>query len=195
MAILLADKIKLVPIDTLVPYARNARTHSESQVEKLAESIRRFGLLRPIVVDGNNGILAGHGCVLALKRLGQAKVPTVDASHLGDNDRRAFVLADNRLAEMAGWDEELLRAELGALAAIGFDLKGVGLDIEIGGCEDSPRQAVVEEIDVSAVADKFWISVRGPLEQQAEALQRLRDLMRELPGVEVDLGTVQDFRL
>jgi DNA modification methylase len=120
-------------VATLVPYARNARTHSDAQVAQLAASIREFGFTNPILVDGERGIIAGHGRLLAARKLGLAEVPVIELSHLSPAQRRAYVLADNKLALNAGWDDDLLRLELADLRDEGFDLglTGFGLD-EIG---------------------------------------------------------------
>jgi DNA modification methylase len=110
----------------LIPYANNARTHSEAQVAQIAGSIREFGFNNPVLVDGANGIIAGHGRVLAARQLGLREVPVVELGHLSAAQKRAYILADNRLAEQAGWDRELLSLELGELSELGVDLKGLG---------------------------------------------------------------------
>lgn len=122
-----------MPITALIPYARNARTHSDAQVAQLAASIREFGFTNPILVDGERGIIAGHGRLLAARKLGLAEVPVIELAHLSPAQRRAYVLADNKLALNAGWDDDLLRLELADLRSEGFDLglTGFGLD-EIG---------------------------------------------------------------
>jgi DNA modification methylase len=112
----------------LVPYARNARTHSEAQVARLAGSIREYGFTNPVLVDGANGIIAGHGRVMAARQLGLARVPVIELAHLTEAQRRAYILADNRLAEQAGWDRDLLAIEVADLAALGVDLDGIGFD-------------------------------------------------------------------
>jgi DNA modification methylase len=114
----------------LVPYARNSRTHSETQISKIAASIKEFGFLNPIITDGNNGIVAGHGRVMAAQKLGLDELPTIDAAHLSEAQRRAYVIADNRLALDAGWDDEMLRVELGDLDSAGFDLTLTGFDLD-----------------------------------------------------------------
>ena len=114
----------------LVPYARNSRTHSAAQVDKIAASIREFGFLNPIITDGQNGIVAGHGRVLAAQKLGLETLPTIDAAHLSETQRRAYVIADNRLALDAGWDDEMLRVELKDLDAVDFDLTLTGFDLD-----------------------------------------------------------------
>lgn len=121
---------KTVPTDSLIPYARNSRTHSDEQVAQIAASIREFGFLNPIIIDGDNGIIAGHGRVLAAKKLGMEKLPCIEASHLTDAQRRAYIIADNKLALNAGWDDEMLRVELDELGEMGFDLELTGFSLD-----------------------------------------------------------------
>jgi hypothetical protein len=119
---------KLIPTADLIPYARNSRTHSEAQVTKIASSIKEFGFINPVVTDGKNGIVAGHGRVLAAQKLGLKEVPCVEASHLTEAQKRAYVIADNRMALDAGWDIDLLKVELGDLQGMDFDLSLTGFD-------------------------------------------------------------------
>ena len=121
---------KTVSVSSLIPYARNSRTHSDAQVGQIAASIKEFGFLNPIIVDGERGIIAGHGRVLAMQKLGLADVPVIDASHLTDVQRRAYVIADNKLAMNADWDSEMLRVELDALGVDGFDLELTGFSLD-----------------------------------------------------------------
>lgn len=114
----------------LIPYARNSRTHSDAQVAKIAASIKEFGFLNPVITDGKNGIIAGHGRILAAQKLGLETVPTIEASHLSEAQRRAYVIADNRLALDAGWDDEMLRVELKDLGDADFDLTLTGFDLD-----------------------------------------------------------------
>ena len=116
------------PLDALIPYARNARTHSEAQVAQIAASIREFGFNNPILVDGDSGIIAGHGRVLAARVLGLADVPVIELAHLSAAQKRAFILAENKLTERGGWDAELLALELADLEAQGFDLELTGFE-------------------------------------------------------------------
>lgn len=114
----------------LIPYARNSRTHSDEQIGKIAASIKEFGFLNPVIIDGENGIIAGHGRVMAAQKLGLEEIPTIEASHLTDAQRRAYIIADNRLALDAGWDDEMLRVEFSELEDLGFDLELTGFDNE-----------------------------------------------------------------
>ena len=173
------------PVEALVPWVRNARTHSEEQIATIAASIQEFGWTNPALVDGNN-ILAGNGRYLAALKLGLKEIPCIDLAGLTDVQKRAYVIADNRIAELAGWDETLLEAELAALSE-DIELDTLGFDDWLSGGE--PEIDVVE-IETGPVEDKFWVTIRGPLEQQAEVLQHLTEAMKKLPGVEVGIGTV-----
>lgn len=124
------EQMVRVPIGELKPYARNARTHSESQIAQLRASLREFGFVSPVIIDGERNIIAGHGRVLAAKAEGIAEVPCVLVEHLTDAQRRAYILADNRLAELSGWDTEMLALELGEIKAEGMDLTLAGFDAE-----------------------------------------------------------------
>lgn len=119
---------KTASVASLVPYARNSRTHSAHQVDKIAASIREFGFLNPIIVDGQSGIIAGHGRVMAAQKLGLAELPVIEASHLTEAQKRAYVLADNQLALQAGRDQDLLALEIGELNELGIDLGSLGFD-------------------------------------------------------------------
>ena len=120
------SKLERWPIERLVPYERNARTHSPEQVAQIAASIQEFGFTNPILVDGKDGIIAGHGRLAAAKDLGLTEVPVVVLDHLTPDQKRAYVLADNKLALNAGWDADLLTAEIEGLQAVEFDLGLLG---------------------------------------------------------------------
>jgi len=121
-----ASEVPTRKVAELVPYARNSRTHSEDQVAQIAASIREFGFTNPVLIDGKGGIIAGHGRVLAAQSLGLDAVPVLVLDHLTETQRRAYVIADNKLALNAGWDHDMLRAELEALGEIEFDLDVLG---------------------------------------------------------------------
>jgi DNA modification methylase len=126
----MARRIEIWPTDRVVPYAKNARTHSSEQVAQIASSIVEFGFVNPILVDSADGIIAGHGRLLAARKLGLAEVPVVVLGHLSEIQRRAYVIADNQLALNAGWNDELLRGALESLSADGFNLSLVGFSDE-----------------------------------------------------------------
>lgn len=122
----MAKRIEFRPVADLVAYDKNARTHSDEQVEQIAASISEFGFNNPILIDTDQGVIAGHGRLQAAKVLGLDEVPVVVLDHLSEQQRRAYILADNRLALNAGWDDELLAAELADLLAEGFDVDLLG---------------------------------------------------------------------
>lgn len=121
-------KIEEIAIEALIPYARNARTHSDEQVAQIAGSIREFGFTNPVLIDGEGGIIAGHGRVMAARKLAMDRVPCIRLAHLTEAQRRAYVIADNKLALNAGWDAELLRLELEDLHVEQFKMDVLGFD-------------------------------------------------------------------
>jgi ParB-like chromosome segregation protein Spo0J len=147
-------KIETIKTAELIPYARNSRTHSESQVAQIAGSIREFGFTNPVLIDADNGIIAGHGRVLAAQKLGQDKVPCIRLGHLTDTQRKAYIIADNKLALNAGWDDEMLGLELSDLREADLDLNLTGFDaaaieamLNPPERDDNPDSST-EEIDV-----------------------------------------------
>ena len=150
------DKIERRPIGTLIPYARNARTHSDAQIQQLAASMREWGWTNPVLVDEAGGIIAGHGRVLAAQRLQMSEVPVIVASGWTDAQKRAYVIADNKLALNAGWDNDLLALEFAELQDLGFDLDLTGFDADeleaLAGAEenDVPQRSTTREVDAYA---------------------------------------------
>jgi ParB-like chromosome segregation protein Spo0J len=116
------------PTSELIPYARNARTHSEDQIAQIAASIREFGFNNPILLDGENGVIAGHGRLEAARLLNLKEVPCIELSHLSENEKKAYILADNRIALNSGWDSELLSLEIKDLNLSDVDLSLTGFD-------------------------------------------------------------------
>jgi DNA modification methylase len=121
-------QIEQIGIATLIPFAKNSRTHSDAQVAQIAASIREFGFTNPVLIDEANGIIAGHGRVMAARKLKLTEVPCIRLAHLSDAQKRAYVIADNKLALNAGWDEAMLKLELADLKALDFDLNLTGFD-------------------------------------------------------------------
>jgi DNA modification methylase len=159
--------IELWLIDRLIPFARNPRTHSDAQVAQIAASIAEFGFNNPILVDTKAGILAGHGRLLAARKLGLKEVPVIILDHLSDAQKRAYIIADNQLALTGGWNEELLRVELAALQEEGFNTDLIGFDDEelarllaaqdaADGLTDEDAVPELPETPVSTTAD-VWI--------------------------------------
>ena len=131
----MADHIELKSVDELIPYNKNARTHSESQVSQIAASIIEFGFTNPVLIDGEKGIIAGHGRLMAAKKLGLKEVPVVVLDHLSETQKKAYIIADNKLAENAGWDEEILASELA-------DLKNEDFNLDLIGFEDQELEKI-----------------------------------------------------
>ena len=152
------------PIGDLIPYARNARTHDEGQVALIAGSIREFGFTNPVLVDGANGIIAGHGRVMAARKLGLTSVPVIELAHLSESQKRAYVLADNKLAERAGWDITMLALEVGELQSLGIDMLDLGftgreIDDLLRDGQINPREdevPPVPEVPVARAGD-LWL--------------------------------------
>lgn len=151
-------KITYRKVDDLKPYAGNARTHTDKQIAQIATSIEQFGFANPVLIDDGDGIVAGHGRVAAARKLGLAEVPVIKLAHLSDAEGRAYVIADNRLAELAGWDHEILAIELQALSDMDLDF-----DLEITGFETAEIDLLLDE-DVSDhdPADVVPEPVTGP---------------------------------
>ena len=143
-------EIKQIAVKKLIPYVRNSRTHSDAQVAQIAASIKEFGWTNPILIDGENGIIAGHGRLLAARKLGQDKVPVIELAHMTDAQKRAYVIADNKLALNAGWDQELLKFEIEDLQDK-LDLNLLGFSIieikDILGLNEIDQKSTTGEID------------------------------------------------
>jgi DNA modification methylase len=159
-------KFEQVPIDKLVPYARNARTHSKEQITQLRASLREFGFVSPAVIDSRYNILAGHGRVQAAREEGYTTVPCVFAENLTDAQKRAYILADNQLALNAGWDEEMLSVELSDLQDESFDLSLLGFDsdeLEKLMNDDSGKNVEDDDFNLSAALEKASFVERGDI--------------------------------
>ena len=120
-------KFAMVPVAELIPYAKNSRIHSAEQIERLRASMREYGFMSPVLIDAEKNIIAGHGRVIAASAEGVEQVPCVLVDHLSDAQRRAYIVADNKLAEMGSWDNSLLEIELSELGALGIDLAALGI--------------------------------------------------------------------
>ena len=148
-------EIQYKATEDLIPYARNSRTHSAEQIAQIAASIREFGWTNPILIDGENGIIAGHGRVLAAHKLGETRVPTIELSHMSNTQKRAYIIADNKLALNAGWDSEMLALEIGDLKDAGFDLGLTGFSHdEIAALNPDVIKGLTDEDAVPDVPDK-----------------------------------------
>jgi DNA modification methylase len=157
-------EMKLVPIGKLVPYANNARTHSPEQILKLRSSLREFGFVNPVIIDRDYGVIAGHGRILAAKEEGITEVPCVFADHLTEAQKKAYIIADNRMAMDAGWDEEMLRVEIEALQSADFDPLLTGFDeTELADLfsNGSDKDVKDDGFDLTAALEKASFVERG----------------------------------
>ena len=154
--------MQLVPVTKLVPYVNNARTHSPEQINKLRASLREFGFINPVIIDRNYGVIAGHGRIMAAKEEGITEVPCVFADHLSEAQKKAYILADNRMALDAGWDEELLRVEIEALQGMDFDPLLTGFDeAELADLFGEENEAKEDDFDVDAELEKPTVTQSG----------------------------------
>ena len=154
----------LADINDLIPYIRNARTHSESQIAQIAASIKEFGFLSPILIAEDNTILAGHGRLAAARKLGLKQVPCVKESHLTETQRRAYIIADNKLSLNAGWDEDILAIELSELQGADFDLDLLGFDeSELASIFEDDKEVEDDDFDVEEELNKPCFSKAGDI--------------------------------
>lgn len=145
-------------VTELIPYARNSRTHSDEQVSQIMASIKEFGFTNPILTDGQNGIIAGHGRVMAAQRMKIDKVPTIELSHLTSAQKKAYIIADNKLALNSGWDEDMLKIELVELDDMGFDYSELGFDFEFDVEDIEEEEEEIKDISSKgSLSDKFGI--------------------------------------
>lgn len=157
-------EMKLVDIDKLVPYINNARTHSPEQISKLRASIREFGFINPVIIDKDYGVIAGHGRIMAAKEEGIKEVPCVFADYLNEAQKKAYILADNRMALDAGWDEELLRVEIEALEDYGFNVELTGFSSEeLSNLFDLDNETKDDDFDVDKELEKPTFSKAGDI--------------------------------
>ncbi len=189
-----SDSVERRAVDSLTEYARNTRTHSKDQVDAIVAAINEWGWTNPILIDENGKIIAGHGRVMAARQMGLVDVPVMVARGWSDEQKRAYVIADNKLYERGGWDAEMLASEVMDLQDLGAHLELLGLsEKELAGIFPDDGVADVADFgtETSGVSDVFWISISGPMHQQADALRRLVGVMESIPGVQVELGTVR----
>ncbi|MGF3066962.1 ParB N-terminal domain-containing protein [Facklamia sp. P12950] len=157
-------EMKLVDIEKLVPYVNNARTHSNDQINKLRSSIREFGFINPVIIDKDYGVIAGHGRIMAAKEEGIKEVPCVFVDHLNEAQKKTYILADNRMALDAGWDEELLRVEIESLEEYGFNVELTGFsEEELSSLFDLGLEVEEDDFDVEKELNKPTFSKTGDI--------------------------------
>ena len=155
----------------LIPYARNSRTHSDEQVAQIAASIKEFGWTNPILTDGDNGIIAGHGRLLAARKLGHKEVPTIELTGLTDTQKKAYIIADNKLALNAGWDDEVLKIEIKELSESDFDLTLLGFDdIELANLFDEKPEDEEKDLKEESYNEVFNIIIECKDESEQEKI-------------------------
>lgn len=168
--------IDQTPVEELVPYDNNPRTHSAVQIERLVNSLKEFGFTNPILVDDDCNVIAGHGRLEAAKIVGLKTVPTITLSHLSEDQRRAYVIADNQLALNSGWDDDLLQSELQALGDAGFDLSLLGWGDDIPSFAEEPDYSALDDLDdptndlAEGVMKAIQIEFRSEDYEEAKAL-------------------------
>jgi ParB-like chromosome segregation protein Spo0J len=208
-----ADKVERWSIDKLTPYARNSRTHSDEQISQLAASIKEWGWTTPVLVDEDGSIIAGHGRTLAAQRLKMTEVPVMVAKGWSDAKKRAYVIADNKLAMNAGWDPEMLKIELGALDAAGFNLELTGFtgddltramfgDLATDGASDELSENYSRKIEAPIYTPKGEKPRVSSLYDESKATElKLKIAEADLPAdvrkfliAAADRHTVFDFR-
>jgi ParB-like chromosome segregation protein Spo0J len=196
-------QVEMRELAKLVPYARNARTHSENQIVEIANSIREWGFTNPILIRENGGIIVGHGRALGLdllfrsetvrlvsgEELPHGMVPVIVARGWSEAQIAAYVIADNRLAEKSGWDANLLNFELTSLEDAGFDVSLTGFDDE---APEPTAKSTVKEVatDATELEARFWISLRGPMADQARVLDAIKAALGAPGEVEIDIGVI-----
>jgi len=154
-----ADKVERRKVADLIPYARNSRTHSAEQVGQIAASIKEWGWTVPVLIEPDGGLIAGHGRILAAQKLGIKDVPCMVAEGWTDAQKKAYIIADNKLALNAGWDNDLLKIELQDLGDLDFDLTLTGFDVdEMAVLFDEPK-AASEPKDLSDAAERFEVII------------------------------------
>lgn len=166
-------------IDDLIPYVNNTRTHSEEQVNQIASSIKEFGFTNPVLIDEQGGLIAGHGRVMGAKKLGLKEVPTITLNNLTEAQKKAYIIADNKIADNSTWDEDLLKLELIALDELGFDYSNLGFDFDFD----------IEQLDDEEFEPNIKVGDREPIrnmtftvsDEQHELIEEVLKLAKEFP--------------
>ena len=165
----------MVQVSKLIPYVNNAKVHSDEQITKIASSIKEFQFCNPILTDGDNGIIAGHGRLEAAKKLGMDEVPVVELAHLSESQKKALILADNRLSEIGvEWDMDMVRLELEALSMDDFDIDLTGFDLDFGINEDvEPKDT---EVDMDDMNGEMFIKLKYSFDEYQEITKKISTL-------------------
>lgn len=161
-------QIEYVEANQLIPYINNSRTHSEQQIQQVAASIKEFGFTNPILIDEEKGIIAGHGRLLAAQKLGMETVPTITLSGLSEAQRKAYIIADNKLALNSGWNDDLLKVELEHLASADFDLSLLGWDV-LPDFKDAIDYSILDDDDLDGELESMTDDVKKAIQIEFEA--------------------------
>lgn len=175
MTIFSAESIVQRDRTSLKPYENNPRTHSEAQIDRLVRSLKEFGFTNPVLIDKNLNVVAGHGRLLAAEILDLEKIPTISLEHLTEDQRKAYVIADNQLALASGWDDDLLQSELAALADAGFDLTVLGWGDDLPDFAEDPDYSALDDLEddndwADGVKKAIQIEFRSEDYEEAKAL-------------------------
>ncbi len=189
MAVTVTNETRAIASLTADP--KNARRHSEAQIADIVDSINAFGYVAPVIIQPSGQLIGGHATIEALKRIGREDADVRVVAGLTPAAYRKLALALNRLPEKSQWDDAILREVMAEIKTDGEDFTGIGFSPnEIDKLLKPAEDIEVKEIETGPVDDEFWISIRGPLAQQANALKALQDAMKPFDGVTVDQGTI-----
>ena len=182
-------ELELIQVAQLIPYANNSRTHSEQQIKQVAASIKEFGFLNPVIIDNENGIVAGHCRVVAASLLDMGEIPCIRAKHLTEAQRRAYVIADNKLALNGSWDDELLKIEIASLQEENFDLDILGWDVlpDFGNDID---YSILDDDDIDGELESYAGEVKKAIQIEFEAgdYDEAKELIATLRNQGADIG-------
>ena len=170
-------------IDDLIPYINNTRTHSEEQVNQIASSIKEFGFTNPVLIDEQGGLIAGHGRVMGAKKLGLKEVPTICLSDLTEAQKKAYIIADNKIALNAGWDEELLKLEIEALQDMDFDYSDLGFDFDFEDNDWETDITIPEKISNGEQSEKFEIIIKCEDEDKKQLMEDKLSILISTEGI------------
>tara|TARA_R100000808_G_C2140821_1_gene148625 strand:- start:543 stop:1349 length:807 start_codon:yes stop_codon:yes gene_type:complete len=189
-------QVQYVDIDKLIPYINNARTHSKEQIAQIAASIKEFGFTTPILIDEDNVIIAGHGRLDGARQLQLTQVPTIQLSELTEAQKKAYILADNRLAQNAGWDEDLLKLELSELEKINFDLELTGFDIkEISSILDDDEAQLDSAYTNKIEIPNYQITGEKPKLEDLYDNKKTKDLVSEIEEADIPSNIKQFLKI
>ena len=197
MTIFSAESIVQRDRTSLKPYENNPRTHSEAQIDRLVRSLKEFGFTNPVLIDKNLNVVAGHGRLLAAEILNLEKIPTISLEHLTEDQRKAYVIADNQLALASGWDDDLLQSELASLADAGFDLTVLGWGDDLPDFAEDPDYSALDDLEDEDADDwanevKKAIQIEFKSEDYEEAKALVADARKK--GVYVGMKLIEALR-